>query len=84
MKKMQSAAEFKYSTQNPEHRRGGCESKKQEGIICATDNGEGFPGGQADAPDFIGIKFEKGVYKNYKNCGPVQGNVQADVCYDNL
>ena len=49
-----------------------------------TDNGEGFNGGQAEFPDVAGIILKEGVFKNYANCGPVQGNVQQEACYEDV
>jgi hypothetical protein len=79
------AAKFAYRSQNPKDYPN-CKSGwllKQQGIFCAVDNGEGYPGGNAEEPDFVAIKILSGPYTKkgpYTNCGPVSGNVQEHEC----
>jgi hypothetical protein len=80
------AAKIKFRSQDqkdyPNAR--GNKLKKQTGIVCLTDNGEGA---NAEAPDYVAIQLNdegylegKIPYWAYSNCGAVSGNVQEHDC----
>jgi hypothetical protein len=78
------AAKIKFRSQNQKDypNKKGRKLKKQTGIVCLTDNGEGA---NAEAPDFVAIQlndYEHIPYSGYMNCGPVSGNVQEHDCDD--
>lgn len=50
-------------------------------VVCAIDFGEGA---NALHPDFMTIKVESGPYARYRNHGPIQGNIQAHPCEDEI